>query len=143
MLFALNRDNRNPVSFCSSYIIVLMYCMYTFKYAFSKLVKLVLTCGGNEGWNRLQRHQKKHCLLKKVSVTRFSTSGFFVNQFPPGPWVYCTIKPVKIFFYSRRNSQLKVHHRYRCHRWQWKISAVRKVLIILFEYLWVVQLTYR
>ncbi len=51
------------------------------------------------------------------------------------------IRAVLNFFEnSRRYSQLKVCHRCQRHRWQ-KLSS-RKILIILFGHLWVVELTY-
>ncbi len=49
------------------------------------------------------------------SVTRFLTSGFFINQFPPGPWVY---HYYQYYHFSRRYSELKVHQLCHWHRWQ-------------------------
>ncbi len=44
-----------------------------------------------------------------------------MNQFPPSPWVYHFWVFSDFFENSRRYSQLKVHHRYRWHRWQMQI----------------------
>ncbi len=37
-------------------------------------------------FNAKPQHFK--CLALSDSATRFSTSVFFMNQFPPSPWVY-------------------------------------------------------
>jgi hypothetical protein len=76
--------------------------------------------------------------VSRDSATRFLLQVFFMNQFPPGPWVY-NISAISNFFEnSQRYLQLKVHHRCRWHRWQmYKNPQFRKVLIILFGHLWV------
>ncbi len=43
---------------------------------------------------------------------------------------------------SQKYSQLKVHHHCRWHSGEWKNSTIRKVLIILFRHLSIVDLTY-
>ncbi len=56
--------------------------------------------------------------------------------------VYVYIRTLLNFFENlRRYSQFSVHHRCRWHRWQMKKSSIRKILIILFRQLWVVELT--
>jgi hypothetical protein len=68
---------------------------------------------------------------------------FSWTSFPQAPERY-TIRVVSNFFeYSRRYSQLKVHHRYCWHQWQMEKIFNNKILIILFGHLWEVQLTYR
>ncbi len=42
---------------------------------------------------------------------------FFMNQFPPSPWVY-DLGRFEFFRKLRRYSQLKVDHRCQRHRWQ-------------------------
>jgi hypothetical protein len=56
-------------------------------------------------------------VMKRDSATRFSISGFFMNQFPLAPEY--AIRAISNFFENlRRYSQLKVHHRCQRHRWQ-------------------------
>jgi hypothetical protein len=60
-------------------------------------------------------------VIKGDSATRFSISGFFMNQFPLAP--ECVIRAISNFFEnSRRYSQLKVHH--RCQRHQWQMQKI-------------------
>ncbi len=63
-------------------------------------------------------------------------------SFPKAPEY--TIRAISNFFEnSRRYSQLKVHHRCRWHRWQWKKSSIIKVWAILFGHLWEEKVAYR
>ncbi len=71
---------------------------------------------------------------------RFLTSVFFMNQFPQAPEY--TIRAVSnIFENLRRYSKLKVHHWCRWHWQQMEKSSIRKIFIVLFGHLWVVELT--
>ncbi len=61
--------------------------------------------------------------LKGTVPRDFRLQIFFLNQFPPSPWVYCTIRVVSDFFEnSRRYSQLKVHQwcPWHCTGGKWK-----------------------
>ncbi len=62
---------------------------------------------------------------------RFLNSGFFTNQFLPSPWV-SHYDHFNFFFYLRKYSQLKVHHRCRwnrgqiyhwCQWYEWQITT--------------------
>ncbi len=70
----------------------------------------------------------------------FRLQVFFSFQFPPSPWVY--FRAVSIFVIKFAEI-FKVHHRCRWHRWQKKKSSIRKVLIIFWGHLWVVELRLR
>jgi hypothetical protein len=62
-------------------------------------------------------------------------------SFPQAPDY--TIRVVSNFFEnSRRYSQLKMHNRYRWNRWQKEQSSIRKIFIISFGHLCVVELEY-
>ncbi len=73
--------------------------------------------------------------LVKGTVPRdFRLLVFYMNQFLPTPWVYCTIRAVSNFFEnSRRYSQLVDTGG------KWKKSSIRKILLILFGHLWEVE----
>ncbi len=72
---------------------------------------------------------------------RFSTSGFFHVSFSPKP-LSVPLRP----FFSKILVDIRIK---RCTTGVvdkggiWKKSSIRKVLIILFEHLWVVELKYR
>ncbi len=69
----------------------------------------------------------------KSSLTRFSTSGFFMNQVPPNPWVFhwgC-------FVFLQRYSRMNVYHRCRRHRrWAVHRSKTPAILVIVTDFQW-------
>ncbi len=66
---------------------------------------------------------------------------FMFSGFPPAPEY--SFKTVSNFFEnSRRYSQLKVATGVTDTGGKWKKSSIRKILIILFGHLWVVEETY-
>jgi hypothetical protein len=79
----------------------------------------------------------------KGTVPRdFRLLVFFMNQFPPSTWVY----PYGHFkFFQKIRGDIRGS---RCTTGvvdtggKWKKSSIRKILIILFGQLWVVELTY-
>ncbi len=80
--------------------------------------------------------------FKRDSVTRFSTSGFFHESVSP-KHLSILLRPFRIF--SKIRGDIRGS---RCTTGvndtggKWKKSSSRKVLIILFGHLWVVELTY-
>ncbi len=76
------------------------------------------------------------------SVTRFSTSGFFHESVFP-KHLSIPVRPFRIFSKIRgdiRGSRCTTGVNDTCGKW--KKSSSRKILIILFGHLWVVELTY-
>jgi hypothetical protein len=67
---------------------------------------------------------------------RFSTSGFFHESVSP-KHLSIPLRPFRIF--SKIRGDIRGS---RCTTGKWKKSSSRKILIILFGHLWVVELTY-
>jgi hypothetical protein len=65
---------------------------------------------------------------------RFSTSGFFMNQFPPTP-EYPRSAVSNFFCFQGAPPVLLTPVK------KWKKSPIRKLLNILFEHLWLAELT--
>jgi hypothetical protein len=86
--------------------------------------------------------EKKILPILRDSVTRFSTSGFFHESVSP-KHVSIPLRPFRIF--SKIRGDIRGS---RCTTGvidaggKWKKSSSRKILIILFGHLWVVELTY-
>ncbi len=96
--------------------------------------------GGTDSWKNLS--QKFHVRLpfKRQCHEIFDFWFFSWISFPQAP--ENTITAISNFFkHSRRYLRLKVHHQCCWHRWQMEKSSIRKILIILFRHLWVVELT--
>ncbi len=83
----------------------------------------------------LQYHMASGLKIWRDSVTRFSTSGSFMNQFPPSSWVYRKFTEIIAAQRAPPVSLTPVANE--------KKTSIIKVLIILFGHLWEVELTYR
>jgi hypothetical protein len=82
------------------------------------------------GWRYCEAMYKEHL---KDRATRFSTSRVFMNQFPPSP--------VLIFFKILGDICSSICTTVVVDSGKWKKYTIRKVFIILFGHLWVVELT--
>ncbi len=86
----------------------------------------------------LKRQVRANQLFKRDSVTRFSTSGFFMNHFP----LNIPLGPFQIFskirgdIHSSRCTTGVIDTGGKC-----KKPSIIKVFIILFGHLWEVELT--
>ncbi len=95
------------------------------------------------GWCCWHRRIRLH-YLKRQCHEIFDCSFSTWISFPEAPDY--TIRAVSYFFEnSRRYSELKVHHRCRWHWWQMEknLQKNKKIFIISFGHLWVVELAYK
>ncbi len=115
----LDRSHPDTPSHGSSIPLML----YTGTKAYNE--KIFISMQVEIGNNKIRRD------IKGTVPRDFRLLVFFMDQFPPQP----------LSIPLGRYSQLEVHHRCHWHLWQMEKSSIRKILIILFYHLWIVELT--
>ncbi len=82
---------------------------------------------------RLTRSVHRFYFHKGTVSRDFMLLVFFMNQFPPSPWLYHYGRFEFFFQHLRRYSQLKVCHRCRWHQWQMEKIVHQK---IFYDFFW-------